>query len=98
MEVKSINLYNNLLKTNNSETAKKEENVDFSNYLNSALDRVNELQLESEKYNMLLSIGEVDNLHDVTIAAEKANVALQLTLTIRNKIVEAYQEIMRMQI
>ena len=40
----------------------------------------------------------MDNLHDITIAAEKANIALQLTLSIRNKIVEAYKEIMRIQI
>lgn len=41
--------------------------------------------------------GDVD-LHDVTIAAEKASVALQLTVQVRNKVVEAYQEIMRMQV
>ena len=74
------------------------ENKDFSEILNNALDNVNRLQLESEEYRNLLITGEIDNLHDVTIAQEKANIALQLTLSIRNKMVEAYREIMRMQI
>ncbi|NMA87264.1 MAG: flagellar hook-basal body complex protein FliE [Tissierellia bacterium] len=74
------------------------KNKDFSEILNNALDNVNRLQLESEEYRNLLITGEIDNLHDVTIAQEKANIALQLTLSIRNKMVEAYREIMRMQI
>lgn len=41
--------------------------------------------------------GDVD-LHDVTIAAEKASVAMQLTIQLRNKVVDAYQEVMRMQV
>lgn len=98
MEVKAIKLNNALFEPKESEAGKIEKTKDFSNMLDNALNRVNQLQLESEKYKMLLSVGEVDNLHDVTIAAEKANIALQLTLSIRNKIVEAYQEIMRMQI
>ena len=89
MEVKSINLYNTLSNPSDSKFTKEDKAVNFSMLLNNALNRVNELQLESEEYNTLLSIGEVDNLHDVTIATEKANVALQLTLSIRNKIVEA---------
>lgn len=70
----------------------------FGNYLNSALDKVNQLQIESDDYKTLLATGDVDNLHDVTLAQEKANISLQLTLSIRNKVVEAYREIMRMQI
>ena len=38
------------------------------------------------------------NLHNVMITAEKASVTMQTTLEIRNKVVEAYQEIMRMQV
>lgn len=74
------------------------ENRSFSNYFKDALNEVNELQMMGDEYKELLVTGDVDNLHDVTIAAEKANISLQLTLGIRNKIVEAYKEIMRMQI
>ncbi len=70
----------------------------FGSYLKEALDKVNELQIDAENYKKLLSTGEIDNLHDVTIAAEKANIGLQFILGMRNKIVEAYREIMRMQI
>jgi flagellar hook-basal body complex protein FliE len=40
----------------------------------------------------------VNNIHDVVIAQEKASLSLQLALQVRNKAVEAYQEMMRMQI
>jgi flagellar hook-basal body complex protein FliE len=98
MDIKSIGLNSTLLNTNNLQTSMKKNISDFSSILENALNKVNQLQIESDNYKMLLSIGEVDNLHDVTIAAEKANIALQLTLSVRNKVVEAYQEIMRMQI
>lgn len=78
-------------------TKTKNENH-FSSFLSNALNKVNEQQLISDEYKKLLATGDVDNLHDVTIAQEKANISLQLTLSIRNKIVEAYREIMRMQI
>ena len=76
----------------------KSEDKNFSSFFKDALSEVNELQIISDEYKDLLVTGDVDNLHDVTIAAEKANISLQLTLGIRNKVVEAYKEIMRMQI
>ncbi|WP_026893856.1 flagellar hook-basal body complex protein FliE [Clostridiisalibacter paucivorans] len=72
--------------------------INFSQYLKSALDDVNSLQLESEKYKEMMAVGKVDNIHEVMIASEKASIALQLTTSIRNKVVDAYKEIMRMQI
>lgn len=45
-----------------------------------------------------LAAGQVDDISQVIVAAEKADIALQLTLAVRNKAVEAYQEIMRMQV
>jgi flagellar hook-basal body complex protein FliE len=42
--------------------------------------------------------GRTDNIHQVMIAAEKSDIALQFTMQIRNKILDAYNEIMRMQI
>lgn len=70
----------------------------FNDLLKNALNEVNKLQTEADDYNKLLAIGQVDNIHDVTIASEKAKVALQMTLAIRNKVVDAYKEIMRMQV
>ncbi len=98
MQIKTITSYKPDLYYDNKEEELKEETIKFGKLLKDALNNVNQLQREKEEYKKLLITGEVDNLHDVTIAAEKANVALQLTLGIRNKVVEAYKEIMRMQI
>ncbi|WNB90407.1 flagellar hook-basal body complex protein FliE [Bacillus sp. NEB1478] len=70
----------------------------FQNYLEGALEKVNQTQIDSNKATQDLMNGNMDNLHQVMITAEKASVTLQTTLEIRNKVVEAYQEIMRMQI
>ncbi len=48
--------------------------------------------------NKLLATGQVESLDRVMIDMEKADIALQFTMQIRNKILDAYQEIMRMQI
>jgi flagellar hook-basal body complex protein FliE len=70
----------------------------FKNVLQDALEKVNQTQKESNAATQSLMNGNMDNLHQVMITAEKASVTLQTTLEIRNKVVEAYQEIMRMQV
>lgn len=75
-----------------------EKKTSFGDFMIKSLNEVNNLQLESEELKRQLAVGELDNLHDLTIAMEKANVSLQLTSAIRNKITEAYKEIMRIQI
>lgn len=71
--------------------------VSFEKVLGSALNEVNDLQLKSEDLNAKLASGQLDYLHQATAMSEKATLALQLTVQVRNKIVEAYQEIMRTQ-
>jgi len=70
----------------------------FEDSLANALRQVNELQLQAEDLSRALAAGQASDLHQVMIAAEKANLALQFTLQIRNKVIEAYQEIMRIQV
>lgn len=82
-------------KINNSEKSQEDS---FNTFLSNALNKVNDLQNETDTYNKLLATNQISNLHEVTIAAEKANIAMQITLTVRNKIVDAYNEIMRIQI
>ena len=77
---------------------KSKEKESFSSFLKNALNQVNEMQIESDEYKKMLAVGDIDNLHDVMIASDKANTAMQVTLSIRNKVVEAYKEIMRIQI
>lgn len=82
--------------TSSSETARNNK-TNFISYLNDALQEVDNLQKEAAESAQKLALGEEDYLHNTMIAYEKANLALQLTIEVRNKIVEAYQEIMRMQ-
>lgn len=70
----------------------------FGEYLKNALGEVNNLQKESDNMSKALAAGQVEDISQVVVAAEKADIALQLTLAVRNKAVEAYQEIMRMQV
>ena len=72
--------------------------ISFADYLKASLNEVNGLQLEASDLAAQFAAGETDNIHEVLIASEKADIALQLTTAIRSKIIEAYQEIMRMNI
>jgi flagellar hook-basal body complex protein FliE len=85
------------------ETAEKQNSastvtIPFSDYLNQALNNTNSLLLDSEKLADEFAAGKTDNIHQVAIASEKADLALQFTMQIRNKILDAYMEIMRMTI
>lgn len=70
----------------------------FGEFLSDALNSVNQLQNQASQASMNLAAGKIQDIAEVTIAAEKASVALQLTMQVRNKVVEAYQEVMRMQV
>ena len=70
----------------------------FSSYLKDALNEVNNAQVASNQITTKLVNNEGVELHDVLIAQQKASIAMSLTMEVRNKGVEAYQEIMRMQV
>jgi flagellar hook-basal body complex protein FliE len=71
---------------------------DFVAVLQTALEDVNRLQQEAGDATRALVVGQAPNLHDTMIALEKADISLRFLTQVRNKVVEAYQEIMRMQI
>jgi flagellar hook-basal body complex protein FliE len=62
------------------------------------LESVEQLQATSRELSVKAVSGELDEVHDYTIAATQAAVATELTVAVRNKAVEAFQEIMRMQV
>lgn len=70
----------------------------FGQVLGDALGQVNKLQNGAEQASLDLAAGKVQDVSQVVIATEKASVALQLTMQVRNKVIDAYQEIMRMQV
>lgn len=72
--------------------------VDFSELLTNALDRVNDDQINSQNMGEAFMLGEIDSLHDVTIAGMKADLSINLAVEITNKLLSAYNEIMRLQL
>ncbi|WP_078547139.1 flagellar hook-basal body complex protein FliE [Litchfieldia alkalitelluris] len=70
----------------------------FSTFLKDAINQVNKASNASDLMTNKLASGEKVDLHEVMIAAEKSGVTLLTTIEVRNKVVEAYQEIMRMQV
>lgn len=70
----------------------------FADTLKGAIENVNQLQKASDKAAQDLATGRTDNVADVMIATEKADIALRVMVQVRNKIVDAYQEIMKMQV
>jgi flagellar hook-basal body complex protein FliE len=72
--------------------------VDFAQWMDTQLGEVNS-QIQSSQAGLVqLATGEGGNLHHVMLELEKAKTAFQLTVQVRNKILEGYQDIMRMQI
>ncbi len=71
---------------------------DFKKILENAINKVNDTVSNAEKLSNDFATGKTSDIHSVIIAAEKADIMLQLTNEVKNKIVEAYREIMRMQI
>lgn len=70
----------------------------FSDLLDNAMSQISEAITKSDKLSQDFAAGKTDNIHEVMIAAEKADIILQYALQIRTKILDAYNEIMRMQI
>lgn len=70
----------------------------FATLLQHSLDRVDALQHDADTAARAFALGQAPSVHDTMIAMEKADLALRLTTKIRNKVVEAYQDIMRMQV
>lgn len=71
---------------------------DFGGMVLDGLDRLDGVQKTADQYAVQAATGDLSNLHDYTIAATQAAVTTQVTVAIRNKAVEAFTEIMRMQV
>lgn len=68
----------------------------FSSFLSDAMNQVNQAQVESGNLNDQFAAGQIQDVHQVMVAGQKSSVMLQMTLQVRNKVIESYQEIMRM--
>lgn len=70
----------------------------FADTLKDAVQSVNQAQKDADVQMQNLATGKAQSIPDVMIAAEKAEIALKLMLQVRNKIIDAYQDVMKMQV
>lgn len=63
-----------------------------------AIGETNYLQNKAEEEEIRFALGYAENTHDLTVAESKAQIALQYTVAVRDKIIDAYKELMQMQI
>lgn len=80
-----------------SKVTPSEATETFASFLKTAIDGVAAQEQQAHAVSDLFLIGKAD-VNDVLIAASKAELSLSLTAQVRNKVIEAYQEIMRIQI
>ena len=71
---------------------------EFANILADALDKADAADAQSQSDTTALLTGNVDDIAGTVVDLEKADVALRLTIQVRNKVLDAYNEVMRMQV
>lgn len=69
----------------------------FSDVLNSSIGKVNELQEQRSAMITSFASGENQNVHELMISMQKASIAMNMTAAVRNKVIEAYKELSRIQ-
>jgi flagellar hook-basal body complex protein FliE len=72
--------------------------VSFTKVVEQFLTDVNSQQTQADQLVQQMATGRVENLHDVMLAVAKADLSFRTVLEVRNRLAEAYQEIMRMQV
>ena len=76
----------------------KTEESSFNDVLRGFVDQVNQHQIEKNDITARFLAGEIEDVHTAMVAMEKANISFQFLLEVRNKLMESYREIMRMQV
>ena len=98
MNVATLPMFAPQVLSSGAERQETNKGLSFGEMLNNALMEVNRIQIKADDTTRKFLIGEIQDIHQVTIAAEQARLMLQLAVEVRNKVVEAYQEISRTQV
>jgi flagellar hook-basal body complex protein FliE len=88
----------NKLESNKNKTEENKSGVDFAKLLKDSIKEVNDAQLAADEAVQKVLSGETKDIHETMITLQKADVSLKLMMEVRNKLIEAYQEIMRTQV
>jgi flagellar hook-basal body complex protein FliE len=84
---------------NNTNTATVgEAQQQFAANLKNAIEQLNNAQQVSDQKTTALANGQIDDLHDVMITAQKSSIMLQTGVEVQKKVIDAYNEVMRMQV
>ena len=94
VEFLSINTEVSIDKVTQQPAAEK----NFATWLREQVEDVNQQIVDSDTQVRKLALGEAENLHQVMMSLEKAKLSFSLVMQVRNKVMEAYQDIMRTQI
>lgn len=81
-----------------TQSKSKEANVSFSDYLQQSLNMVNESQKVAEKMSADVAAGKSEHIHETMLALTQAELTFNMAVQVRNKALESYQEVMRMQV
>jgi flagellar hook-basal body complex protein FliE len=96
--VDSVNPSGSLVDSFRSANKTVEDGQSFGLMLEDAMQQVSQLQSQAGEEVRKVLTGEITDIHTAMIAVQKADVSFQMMMQVRNKIVSAYQEIMRMQV
>ncbi len=91
-EIFTKDLLNNKNKINNNNN-----NVDFADMLKKELDNTNQVMQQGQEANIEIATGTVKDLAKANIAIEKADLKMQMMLEVRNKAINAYKELSKIQ-
>jgi flagellar hook-basal body complex protein FliE len=102
MDITKISQLNPVTAGDRSMTSVSDESMggqtSFASMLQNSVGEVNDLLMTADKKASELAMGKTENLHEAMIATEKAETALKFLVQVRNKALDAYHEVMRMQV
>lgn len=93
--IRGLETLSTQLKTNQAQTPKTQQSS-FSDVFKDMVENVNKTDETVKRDQILLATGQADDLHTVAINQAKADLALQMVVQVRNKALEAYNDIMKM--
>lgn len=95
---KSAELSNRLQFEEGADQVAKGDQKSFGEMLSESVSKVNDLQIQADQAMQKLASGESQNLHETLLAVEKADIAFRTMNQVRMKVIDAYKDIMKMQV